>query len=194
MPSPIGEYMTTALLTVLERILIIFSLDLDISNLPETTDSVHSIIFLLKRDNLELRQPYITGSTKYEALGRAIRANPTGYSLVPVEADKNPYTTSIGQIIGPKNEVDDTVRIAVALGGRRICLSSDGYNGVIPNEAKEIDSIYVFPGIRVPYIVHEHEDGDTLIGDCYIPGLMEGEAVKKVGEGLLEMQTISLMW
>jgi hypothetical protein len=62
------------------------------------------------------------------------------------------------------------------------------------SQTKQINSIYVFPGIRVPYIVHEHEDGDTLIGDCYIPGLMEGEAVKKVEEGLLEMQTISLIW
>jgi hypothetical protein len=138
MPSPIGEYMTTALFAVLERMLIIFNLDLDISNLPDTTASVHSIIFLLKRDNIELRQPYITGCTKYEALGRAVRANPARYSLVPVEADKNPYTSSIGEIIGPKNEVDDTVRIAVVLGGRRICLSSDGYNGVIPNEADQL--------------------------------------------------------
>jgi hypothetical protein len=80
MPSPIGEYMTTALFAVLERMLIIFNLDLDISNLPDTTASVHSIIFLLKRDNLELRQPYITGCTKYEVLGRAVRANPAGYS------------------------------------------------------------------------------------------------------------------
>jgi hypothetical protein len=57
-----------------------------------------------------------------------------------------------------------------------------------------MDFIYVFHGIRVPYIVHEHEDGDTLFGDCYVQGLTEGEAVKKVEEGLLKVQTISLIW
>jgi hypothetical protein len=57
-----------------------------------------------------------------------------------------------------------------------------------------MDFIYVFHGIRVPYIVHEHEDGGTLFGDCYVQGLTEGEAVKKVEEGLLKVQTISLIW
>jgi hypothetical protein len=61
--------MTTALLTVSEGILMILNRRMDIPNLPGTTNSVYSIIFLLKRYNLELRQPYITGCTKYEALG-----------------------------------------------------------------------------------------------------------------------------
>jgi len=64
-----------------------------------------------------------------------------------------------------------------ALLGRKICLSHDGYFGVVPEEAKENVLTCVFLGMTVPLIPRGQYSGYILIGDCYIRVLMEGEVV-----------------
>ena len=41
------------------------------------------------------------------------------------------------------------------------------------------DKIVVFRGARVPYVIRELENGNyNLIGECWVQGMMEGEALE----------------
>ena len=77
---------------------------------------------------------------------------------------------------------------------RRFFLTSTGYMGIGPRTTVEGDRVYVFKGSKVPFIVRGDgqmgdsdgvssahgdtsvKDGFRLIGDCFVYGLMDGEA------------------
>ena len=77
---------------------------------------------------------------------------------------------------------------------RRFFLTSTGYMGIGPRTTVEGDRVYVFKGSKVPFIVRGDgqmgdsdgvssahgdtsvKDGSRLIGDCFVYGLMDGEA------------------
>ncbi|KAH8689770.1 heterokaryon incompatibility protein-domain-containing protein [Phaeosphaeriaceae sp. PMI808] len=63
--------------------------------------------------------------------------------------------------------------------GRHFCATERGRIGWVPSSAAEGDLICVFFGGRVPYAIRSCGDGHyTLVGECYIHGIMEGEAMK----------------
>ena len=85
--------------------------------------------------------------------------------------------------------------LKTATASRRFFLTSAGYMGIGPKTTVEGDSVYVFMGSRVPFIVRGDgpvaafengdastyigasvENGSQLIGDCFVYGLMDGEA------------------
>jgi hypothetical protein len=69
--------------------------------------------------------------------------------------------------------------------GRRLFLTSDpiGLMGLAPEEAEAGDVIAVLYGANVPFIIRkagQTENGETcwkLVGDSYVHGIMDGEAV-----------------
>jgi hypothetical protein len=51
--------------------------------------------------------------------------------------------------------------------------------GVVPMLAQPGDWIVIFQGSTVPFVVRPREDGHfTLVGECYVVGVMMGEALK----------------
>ena len=62
---------------------------------------------------------------------------------------------------------------------RRFCSTTDGRIGLVPRSAAAGDVICVLYGGRVPYVLRPCKDGYTLIGECYIHGLMDGEAMDR---------------
>ena len=85
---------------------------------------------------------------------------------------------------------------------RRFFTSSSGYIGLVPSTTIIGDRVCVLSGGRMPYVLRpshkktgEHS-GDspeyTFVGDAYVHGLMDGEAIDMVEQGLLEMQTLTL--
>jgi hypothetical protein len=56
-------------------------------------------------------------------------------------------------------------------------LSRSGYVGLCPMEARPSDSIVIFLGARVPYVVRKVADSDTwsLVGEIHVHGIMDGE-------------------
>ncbi|MCJ1389269.1 hypothetical protein MMC18_002125 [Xylographa bjoerkii] len=68
-----------------------------------------------------------------------------------------------------------------------------GYIGLAPEAAKESDVVCVVLGGEVPYIVRPRENGHYLyVGECYVHGLMDGQALRGYEEGDLKMQEIIL--
>ena len=57
-------------------------------------------------------------------------------------------------------------------------MTRKGFVGLVPGDAAEGDVICVFIGVKVPFVLREDEDGYQLLGDCYVHGIMEGEALE----------------
>lgn len=74
-------------------------------------------------------------------------------------------------------------------GRRRFCATGGGRLGQVTRGAQVGDLICVFYGGSVPYVIRPVDDGSfTFVGDCYIHGLMDGEAIET--EGLLEQEFV----
>ena len=64
--------------------------------------------------------------------------------------------------------------------GRRICLTSRGYLAHVPAEAEIGDTIAVFLGAIVPFVIRRKPEKTTehqIVGECYVHGLMKGEGL-----------------
>jgi hypothetical protein len=66
--------------------------------------------------------------------------------------------------------------------GRRFMWTEDGKMGLVPAAAEVNDKICVFFGGQVLYIIREVDEGKhEFIGECYVHGLMDGEALDPLG-------------
>lgn len=63
--------------------------------------------------------------------------------------------------------------------GRLLFITEAGYLGLGPEEAQPADLLVVLPGADVPFVLRS-ADGDehSVIGECYLHGFMDGEAVE----------------
>jgi hypothetical protein len=56
--------------------------------------------------------------------------------------------------------------------------------GLTENDAQAGDSVCVFFGDQSPFVIRTGTDGrQALAGECYLPGIMDGEAMKEYEEG-----------
>jgi hypothetical protein len=59
-------------------------------------------------------------------------------------------------------------------------VASKGRLGLVPDHAREGDKVFLLLGGDVPFILRpETKSTWTLIGHCYIHGIMDGEAFKE---------------
>jgi hypothetical protein len=95
-----------------------------------------------------------------------------------------------------------SAHVPKALMGRRFFISSKGYIGLAPLGVEVSDRLCVLAGGRVPFIVRAVERIQTqtaspfvcrLIGDSYVHGLMDGEAMKMVDDGMLHVEEFELV-
>lgn len=65
---------------------------------------------------------------------------------------------------------------------RRFCTTNKGRLAFVPPDSRSGDLICIFYGGEVPYVLRPSEPGVyTLIGECYVDGIMHGEAVSEGG-------------
>jgi hypothetical protein len=76
-----------------------------------------------------------------------------------------------------------------AASGRRMCVTEKGFVGLIPRISTPGDIVVVFPGAAVPFVlrtaapfvpraVESHDLEMWMVGECYVHGIMDGEAGK----------------
>jgi len=80
-------------------------------------------------------------------------------------------------------------RVETVVWGRRLIKTGEGRLGLVPRESKEGDLICILLGCSVPVVLRRiaEEDTDagvTLIGACYIHGMMQGEALTDNNDGV----------
>ena len=68
--------------------------------------------------------------------------------------------------------------------------SLDGYLASVPVSSLPGDLVCVVMGAEVPFVLRPLHGGYQLIGECYVHGLMCGEALKMTG---LEVETLTLV-
>jgi hypothetical protein len=73
---------------------------------------------------------------------------------------------------------------------RRFCTTRKGYFGMVPATSQVGDSVCIFSGCHVPFILHPIGSSNKLVGQCYIHGIMFGEAVQR---SEFFLQTLSLI-
>lgn len=69
-------------------------------------------------------------------------------------------------------------RIAQMVGGRKIFVSESAHCGLVPDHAEIGDCICVLLGCDVPVILRQVEDHQIFIGESYVRGLMQGQAIE----------------
>jgi hypothetical protein len=62
---------------------------------------------------------------------------------------------------------------------RRLALTSGKKVGLVPVQSEVEDVICILHGSNVPVVLRQHKDGETyeVVGQCYLEGVMYGEAV-----------------
>ncbi len=75
------------------------------------------------------------------------------------------------------------IMITTALFLRRFMITKSGYIGLVPELTREDDVICVLFGCDTPLVLRPVGDYYTLVGECYVHGLMDGELVDCLQEG-----------
>ncbi|KAK8012010.1 hypothetical protein PG989_000270 [Apiospora arundinis] len=71
-------------------------------------------------------------------------------------------------------------RAGLCVSGRRFCVTSNGYFGLMPATVSDGDLVCVLLGGEVPYVLRpttgsQAEQYYELVGECYIHGIMDGK-------------------
>lgn len=77
--------------------------------------------------------------------------------------------------------------------GRRLFVSEAGYFGLAPPNARKGDQVAVLFGAETPFILRRAGSGFQVVGESYVHGLMDGEAINKWRLGLKEVRNIVLV-
>ncbi|GKZ38225.1 hypothetical protein AbraIFM66950_010254 [Aspergillus brasiliensis] len=83
--------------------------------------------------------------------------------------------------------------ITLATSYRRLMISSKDYIGLVPSRTQEGDLICVLFGCSVPVILRKQDDHYIFIGECYVHGIMDGEAIEQMKEGCLVEEEFTLI-
>jgi hypothetical protein len=74
---------------------------------------------------------------------------------------------------------------------RQFMISELGFLGLLSSEARAGDEIVLFPGGHTPFVLRKRENGRyRMVGECFIHGIMSGEAAEDVPPG--EFETFAL--
>lgn len=77
---------------------------------------------------------------------------------------------------------------------RRFIVTEKGYLGLAPEVAEEGDSVCVFLGGQVPFLLRPIGHGKYRVcGECFVHGMMEGEAMKLMSKDKLKKQDFKLV-
>ncbi|APA15937.1 hypothetical protein sscle_15g107070 [Sclerotinia sclerotiorum 1980 UF-70] len=87
---------------------------------------------------------------------------------------------------------DSSSWAANILAWRRLIGTKNGRIGLTVAASRIGDSIVVLPGCSVPVVLRRDGTGWELVGECFVYGLMNGEAVDFVGGGRVPIEEIQL--
>jgi hypothetical protein len=171
---------------------------LDCMDAYPTGESLEKVKILLPIGNAS--RPYLerSGDVRKSVQYEAIRES--GFNW----AEMGSRFTSIQSMVDFLRQNDDVratwwkywqtaSAFSLRLSNARFHTTSRGFAGLVPPGTQKGDIIAVFHGGGVPFVVRPEAGEDALfrlIGECYVHGLMHGEALKLAG---IREQTVHLM-
>ena len=81
-------------------------------------------------------------------------------------------------------------RFLTMAASRSFCMTKDGHMGWVPQSAIVGDLVSVLCGSTVPVLVRPKGDAFQVIGQCYIEGIMDGEAVEAANEPMRQIDLV----
>ncbi len=82
---------------------------------------------------------------------------------------------------------------ALALVGRRLVTTDQGYLGLAAEAIQEGDVVAILCGCSFPVVLRRVGNSFVYIGECYVDGLMDGEAIDAAERGEHEFVTIDIV-
>jgi hypothetical protein len=70
--------------------------------------------------------------------------------------------------------------------GRAFFVSTNGFMGLVPQNATAGDEICILFGLATPFVIRRQGGHFRFIGECFVYGLMDGEAIEELPEGKVE--------
>jgi hypothetical protein len=135
---------------------------------------------------------YVGGGTIREAYVRTLLTdrNPNGTRLTYAEYEKRwAHRNPVEEFIDVDLQVAATLRLIYL---RRLMVSEKGYIGLVPRCAQQGDMICVLFGCSFPVIIRKWNDHHVFIGDSYVHGIMDGQAIKMFNDGILRKEQFIL--
>ncbi|EUC49898.1 hypothetical protein COCMIDRAFT_1312 [Bipolaris oryzae ATCC 44560] len=103
------------------------------------------------------------------------------------------FNNSLDQF--PETAIDAVERIWRFTRTHRLVVTLSGRIGMVPIEAKKGDVLCILLSSDVPVLLRPAKnprDPVKLVGSCYIHGIMAGEAMRWIEDGILKVETISI--
>jgi hypothetical protein len=157
-------------------------------------------------DITRVAQPiYLTGEPFKSVYWRLTMCNPTLSGQVPpstyanVKQDFRYMVKHFDDFLHPRQQKFDRKRVrnmkdfkyySTTVGkwssGRSFCATANNYLGWVAKGVRPGDFVCILKGAEVPFVLRMEDENWNIHGDCYIHGIMDGEAVSEDG---LEEQT-----
>jgi len=98
--------------------------------------------------------------------------------------EKDPGAKSLGtDVLHVMPYVNSVMRLSIA---RKVCVTSNGYLGRVTHGSVIGDKICIIFGGSVPFVLRKRDDGGFMfVGEAYVHGLIDGEALKEFDIGSL---------
>lgn len=149
---------------------------------------------------------YFTGEPKWDAYRRTLVADsqslddPGCFAITTQRAAsaEGPWTGPL--LLDPLTPDQEAERRDYALTNmmvldmRSFGTTTDGHMGLWPLGTMEGDQVCILLGARTPFVIHrwpQHER-QCLIGECYVHGFMDGQAMELLESGKLNLETFEL--
>lgn len=111
--------------------------------------------------------------------------------LLSKKAHSSEYDNRADKYISP--HASNLRRTVIALQHRRLCTTQTGFLGLAPNEIKIGDTVAIILGCNYPVLLRPFDNGFKYVGECYIDGMMEGEAIEAANNGQYQIEDIVLL-
>jgi hypothetical protein len=105
--------------------------------------------------------------------------------------------------LGRVHQIQAATGITTAVSGRAFCVTDNGSVGLVPPKTASGDLVFILEGTGAPFIMRKAwgkvEVGGIstpcyqLVGECYIHGIMDGEAVAEEGERAVVTASIAVV-
>ncbi|KAL1877414.1 hypothetical protein Daus18300_002398 [Diaporthe australafricana] len=103
------------------------------------------------------------------------------------------YFTSRDEFcLSPQAYPDMSESVSNIVTCRRLCTTTDGLLGTVPNHARLGDRVAVLFGCDIPVILRPRGEKFEFLGGCFVEGWMKGEAIEKLDQGHLHVERIAL--
>jgi hypothetical protein len=82
---------------------------------------------------------------------------------------------------------------SVGIKGRKLVTTHTGWLGLAPDESEMGDTVAVLYGCNYPVVLRPCSGGFKYVGECYVDGLMDGEAGEAASRGEYEEEDITIL-